>query len=337
MFTLGFRRLLLLVVVAGFSMMVQATSLKVDAPKRYEVQRGDSLWSIAERFLDDPWMWPHLWRANPQVQNPHLLYPGDIIELLQVDGRTVVQLRPRLRIMTLQEPIPFMPLEQVDAFLNRDVMIDRPDFEDALYIVGLSEERTLAGRGDQVQVLGSLTAGVTRYGIYRDLEEIRHPVTRQHLGFKARAIGVAYLVSDEDRMASFRIVESQEEIRVGDRLLPFTDSPFDAGFQPRPPAVALHGMVLRALAASEQQLIGPYQPIMLDLGSEQLQPGHMVEVLAPGRRVRNPQTGEVVFAAENPRGLAMVYRTFDHVSFALVLQSHQPMAPGDAFRQGPRR
>lgn len=311
----------------------QAVSLKVDAPERYEVQRGDSLWSVSSRFLKDPWMWPQLWQANQQVSNPHLLYPGDVLELLQQDGKPVLHLRPRLRIITLQEPLPYMPLDQVSSYLNADIMIDRPEFEDALYIVNLGEGRTLASRGDQLDVLGDLTQGVTRYNIYRELEEVRHPVTRKHLGFKARSIGTARLLSDDGRLPRFEITGSQEEIRVGDRLLPHVESPFDQAFQPRPPTKPLHGMVLRSLEAADQQLIGTYQPVMLDLGNTALQPGQLLEVLAPGRRLRDPQTGEVIFAAEQSRGLVVVYRTFDAVSFGLVLQSSQPMHPGDVFRQ----
>ncbi|MBE0506668.1 MAG: LysM peptidoglycan-binding domain-containing protein [Marinospirillum sp.] len=326
LYRIGFTLLLL----CSFAVSAQTLSLKADAPKRYEVQRGDSLWSVAQKFLQDPWMWPQLWQANPHVSNPHLLYPGDVLELLE--GENILRIQPRLRIMALQEPIPFMPLHQLEAFLNRDLMIDRPEFEDALYVVGLSEGRTMAAKGDQLNVLGDMTEGVTRYGIYRELEEVRHPVTRKHLGFKAQSLGTARLISDDDKMSVFEITNSYQEIRVGDRLLPFSESPFGDGFQPALPANPLHGKLLRALA-NDQTLIGSLQPVMLDMGSDQLQPGHLLEVLAPGRRLRNPATGEVIFAAENRKGLVMVYRVFDHTSFGLVMHAREPLVPGDVFRQ----
>lgn len=327
LYRIGFTLLLL----CSFAVNAQAVSLKADAPKRYEVQRGDSLWTVAEKFLQDPWMWPQLWQANPHVSNPHLLYPGDVLELLE--GENVLRIQPRLRIMTLQEPIPFLPLNQLEAFLNRDVMIDRPEFEDALYVVGLAEDgRTLASKGDRLSVLGDTTEGVTRYGIYRELEEIRHPVTRKHLGFKAQSLGTARLISDDGKMPQLEVTNSYQEIRVGDRLLPFSDSPFGEGFQPSTPANPLHGKLLRALSEN-RTIIGSFEPVMLDLGADQLQPGQVVEILAPGRRLRNPATGEVIFAAENRKGLVMVYRVFDHTSFGLVMHAREPMAPGDVFRQ----
>lgn len=314
---------------AAIAQTTQTLSLKPDAPKRYEVKRGDSLWFIATQFLDDPWMWPQLWRANKQVGNPNLLYPGDIIELLDV--RAGLRLQPRLRILALQQPIPFMPLEQVNAFLNRDIMIDRPQFEDALYAVHIAGDRSLAAQGDQLEVLGDLTAGVTRYGIYRELEEVRDPLTRKHLGYRARALGSARLVNSSNRLPQLEITESFEEIKVGDRLLPFIDSPFGEGFQPSRPEQPLHGTLLKGL--SDQQFISRHQAVMLNMGGDKLKPGALLEIIAPGRRMRNHATGEVIFAAENRKGVVMVYRVFENTSFALVMNSKEPMLPGDIFRR----
>ncbi|NLW05244.1 MAG: LysM peptidoglycan-binding domain-containing protein [Pseudomonadaceae bacterium] len=309
--------------------IAQAISLKADAPKRYEVKRGDSLWLIASQFLDDPWMWPQLWQANKQVGDPNLLYPGDIIELL--DGQDRLRLQPRLRILMLQQPIPFMPLAQVNAFLNRDIMIERPKFEDGLYAVHITGDRSLASTGDHLEVLGELTEGVKHYAIYRELEEIRDPLTRKHLGYRARALGSALLVNDKNRLPLLEITESFEEIRVGDRLLPFIDSPFGEGFQPSVPEKPLHGTLLQGLAG--QKLISSHQAVMLNMGGDQLEPGTLLEILAPGRRLRNHSTGEVIFAAENRKGTVMVYRVFENISFALVMHSKEPMLPGDVFRQ----
>ena len=309
--------------------IAQAVSLKADAPKRYEVKRGDSLWTIAAQFLDDPWLWPQLLQANTKITNPHLLYPGDVVELR--DGRTGLRLQPRLRILTLQNPIPFMPLDQVSAFLNRDVMIERPEFEDALYTVHITGDRTLASKGDNIEVLGDLSEGVTRYGVYRELDEVRDPLTRKHLGYRARALGSAELVSEKGRLPRLEITDSFEEIKIGDRLLPFIDNPFGDGFQPSVPERPLHGTLLQGL--SDQKLISRYQAVMLNVGSDKLQPGALLEIIAPGRRLRNHQTGEVVFAAENRKGTVMVYRVFENISFALVMNTKEPMLPGDIFRQ----
>lgn len=320
---------LLMAALLSTTAVAQVVSLKADAPKRYEVKRGDSLWFIAKQFLNDPWMWPQLWRANKQVGNPHLLYPGDVIELL--DGQAGIRLQPRLRILALQQPIPFMPIEQVDVFLNRDVMIDRPEFEDALYTVHIAGDRSLASQGDQLEVLGDLTSDVTRYAIYRELEEVRDPLTRQHLGFRARALGSARLINSTNRLPQLEITESFEEIKVGDRLLPFVDSPFGDGFQPKAPEQPLHGILLQGLLG--QELISRNQAVMLNMGGDKLKPGALLEILAPGRRMRNHATGEVIFAAENRKGVVMVYRVFENTSFALVMSSKEPMLSGDIFRQ----
>lgn len=320
---------LLIATLFSTAAVAQAVSLKADAPKRYEVQRGDSLWTIAAEFLEDPWMWPQLWQANPQVSDPHSLYPGDVIELL--DGRAGIRLQPRLRILTLQQPIPFLPLEQVRTFLNRDVMVDRPEFEDALYTVHITGDRSLAAKGDKLEVLGDLAEGVTHYGIYRELEAVRDPLTREYLGYRARALGSARLVNAEGRLPQLEITDSFEEIKVGDRLLPFVANPFGEGFQPSMPEQPLHGTLLKGL--SDQKLISRYQAVMLNVGGDKLKPGALLEIIAPGRRLRDHNTGEVIFAAENRKGTVMVYRVFENTSFALVMHSKEPMLSGDVFRR----
>lgn len=324
---------LLALLLLCLSASLQAISLKPDAPERYEVKRGDSLWSIASHYLDDPWMWPQLWQANPQVDNPHLLYPGDILYLL--DGEGFLRLKPRLRIMALQEPIPVLPLDQVEAYFNRDMMVDRNEFEDSLYVSRIEEGRTLGSRGDRLEVLGDLTPDVVDYGIYRDIEEVRDPLTRRVIGHLARSVGSARLYKNEEGYAaSLEITDNFQEIRVGDRLLPFTATPFTEGFNPAPPERSVSGLVVRALQP-EQTRISQHQPVMLNLGREDLSPGDLLQVLEPGKRRRDARSGETIFAGENPRGLVMVYRVFDHTSFALVMNSNQPLYPEDTFRNAP--
>jgi len=333
MLTGRLRKPLLALLLLCFSASLQAVSLKPDAPERYEVKRGDSLWSIASHYLDDPWMWPQLWQANPQVDNPHLLYPGDILYLL--DGEHFLRLKPRLRIMALQEPIPIMPLDQVEAYLNRDIMVDRLEFEDSLYITAIEEGRTLGSRGNSLEVLGQLAPDVTHYGIYRDIEEVRDPQTRRLLGHMARAVGSARLLKNEQGYAAtLEIEENYEEIRVGDRLMPFSASPFGEGFNPAPPKKQVTGLVIRSLKPGQTR-ISQYQPVMLNLGRDALQPGNLLQVLEPGKRRRDARSGDIIFAGENPRGLVMVYRVFENTSFALVMNSNQPLYPEDTFRNAP--
>ncbi|WP_114417107.1 LysM peptidoglycan-binding domain-containing protein [Marinospirillum perlucidum] len=327
------RNLLVSLVLLAFSATAQTLSLKPDAPERYEVKRGDSLWSIASQYLDDPWMWPQLWQANPQVNNPHLLYPGDIIQLLE--GENFLRLQPRLRIMTLQDPIPMMPLNRVEAFLNRDIMVDRNEFEDSLYIQTIEEGRTLGSQGDLIKTLGDLSPNVSHYGIYRNLEEIRDPISRRLLGHLARSVGSARLVRDgEGYEATMEITATHAEIRVGDRLMPFTASPFGAGFDPAPPQEPVSGLVIRSLEPNQTR-IGQYQPLLLNQGRNQLRPGHLLQVMEPGKQRREPYEGYNIFAAENPRGTVMVYRVFENTSLALVMNSNQPIYPEDTFRQAP--
>lgn len=339
------RQLLIATVLLTLSASLYAVSLRPDAPKRYEVQRGDSLWGIAAMYIDDPWMWPQLWQANPDVENPHLIYPGDIIYLLDFeglsmrdgrvvvpDGRSALRLEPRLRIITQQSPLPFLPLEQIEGLLNKDLMLTQQEFDHALYIVSLAEGRTLASRGDRVQALGSIEPNARYYGIYRNLEEVRDPITRRILGHRAESIGVARIVTAEaGQPANLDLVETSQEIRVGDRLIPFQPSPFDNVFRPAAPGSNVSGLLIRALSGDRTE-IDHLQPVLLNLGSHEVQPGHLLEVMTPTRRLRNPGTGEVIHADGDVKGIIMVYRTFDKTSMAIVLQLRQTLQPGDLVR-----
>ncbi len=316
--------------LAASQSSLKALSVKADAPKRYEVKQGDSLWEISAKFLNDPWMWPQVWRGNSYLDNPHVIYPGDVIELLETENR--LQLVPRLRILTLQEPIPFMPLSRLSGFLSRDVMIERSEFEDALYAVSLQDGRELASKGDALEVLGKMPEEHSGYfGIYRELEEVRDPLTRQHLGFHARALGSAKLVHSKGDLPRLEILESLEEVRIGDRLLPLEENPFGEGFQPQRPNFATHGTLLGNL--NRKSFSSNYDVVMLNVGEQELQPGYLLEVIEPGKRLRNYETGEVVFAGENSKGTLMVYRVFENTSFAVVMQANQPLLAGDVFRR----
>ncbi|SFC41980.1 LysM domain-containing protein [Marinospirillum celere] len=321
--------LILLVISTG----VQAISLKPDAPERYEVKQGDSLWSIAGQYLDDPWMWVQLWQENSQIEDPHRLYPGDVIYLLS-DEKSL-RLKPRLRVLTLQEPVPFLPMSQVESYLNRDILVDRREFEDSLYIARIEEGRSLGSTGNRIEVLGDLETDMRHFGIYRDIEEVRDPINRRRvLGHLARAVGSARLIRDEEGYTiSMEITENFEEVRVGDRLMPFKESPFGEGFNPKPPENAVTGLVVRALKQGVTQ-IGNYQPVILNQGSGELKPGDLLQILEKGKQ-RREADGSRVFLGENPRGTAMVYRVFDEASFALIMNSNQPIKPEDNFRKAP--
>lgn len=327
------RKFLVALILLVFTTGTQAISLKPDAPERYEVKQGDSLWSIAAQYLEDPWMWLQLWQENQQIEDPHRLYPGDIIYLLA--DEPTLRLKPRLRILTLQEPIPFLPLNRVESHLNRDLLVERHTFEDSLYISRIQEGRSLGSKGNRIEVLGDLNTDMQHFGIYRDIEEVRDPINRRKvLGHLARSVGSARLVRDEEGYAiTMEITDSFQEIRVGDRLLPFEESPFGEGFNPRPPEKPVTGMIVRALEPDRTQ-IGLYQPVMLNLGERDLKPGDLLEVLEPGKQ-RRDSNGTRVFLGENSRGTVMVYRAFENASFALVLNANQPIKPQDNFRKAP--
>ncbi|HSH27694.1 MAG TPA: LysM peptidoglycan-binding domain-containing protein, partial [Wenzhouxiangella sp.] len=157
------KRLIILtaIVLAAFTVQAQDVELRADHPREYVVQEGDTLWDIAGRFLTRPWQWPAIWDANPQIENPHLIYPGDVISLVFVDGEprlmvndSVRRLSPEVRREPIEGPISTIPLDAVETFLDAPRIVSAEEFETLPYVIANNEQRVLAGPGDNTYVRG---------------------------------------------------------------------------------------------------------------------------------------------------------------------------------------
>lgn len=382
------KRLLLLIVLLVFTFAVAAqdTQLRDDHPDRYVVKKGDTLWDISARFLKSPWLWPEVWYANPQIENPHLIYPGDVISLTYVDGkprlsvergRETVKLSPRIRAEPHREAIDTIPLDAVRPFLQ-EMQIVKPEDRDKLaYVVAQPNERLIAGEGDEVYVRRlDAKAGdsviIAREGqVYRrvDSDPPRTEADRWKLGGgntlnrnvheAGRNIwnAVAFWKDDSEILgyeviseaqgqvvaagdpATVRITGSRREITPGDLVLPGNGYHYDSHFEPRPAPDDVHARVI-ALAEGFYGA-GQYQVVALDRGTaDGLQPGHTLAVYQPGERVRDrvmhpPGDLDTVFQPDKAKvdlpdrqiGHVMVFRTFEHISYALVMEADDAVKP----------
>ncbi|HKJ76777.1 MAG TPA: LysM domain-containing protein, partial [Gammaproteobacteria bacterium] len=219
--------------------------LRPDHPERYTVKKGDTLWDIAGRFLNDPWRWPQLWYNNPQIENPHLIYPGDILTLTYIDGkprlqvqeraRPTVKLSPKVRVESLDRAIPTIPLDAIQAFVTRPRVVAEGELDDNPYLVANAEGRLLTGGGDRVYARGLGEAPVGEYDVVRLGDPYRNPDDREDiLGYEVRDVADARLVRGGDP-ATLHIIRSNFEVRIGDRLMPAGEEPPLQDYQPRPP------------------------------------------------------------------------------------------------------
>ncbi|MBK1692379.1 LysM peptidoglycan-binding domain-containing protein [Ectothiorhodospira mobilis] len=313
------------------------------APERYVVRPGDTLWDISTTFLETPWYWPEIWVDNPQIENPHLIYPGDVITLhyvngrprLMVDGgprvRPTVKLSPRVRA----EPLPpslDTPVQALQQFLIRPRVVTEKQMEDSPYLLASRDERMIFGAGDRLYARGLEGDPVgSRYHVFRPGGELRDPETGERLGFEAIPVAGAELVRGGDP-ATVVLTRSDREALQGDRLLPQDDSAQDFLFTPRPPHPDAHGQVISLFDAISR--IARFQVAVINLGErDDVEQGQVFAVHHSGRTVRDRIAGgERVTLPDERAGLLMVFRTFDKVSYALVVESTHPIAQGNTVR-----
>jgi hypothetical protein len=317
-------------------------------PESYVVQRGDTLWDIASMFLRDPWYWPEIWQINPQVENPHLIFPGDILSLAYLDdGRPVVQLErgpqvaqggsgverlsPRIRSQPLEDAINTIPYDSIAAFLSRPRIIDKDDIDDLPYIVA-HREGLIGSAGRDVYVRGADSPTGSVFNVVERGDELVDPDTKDVLGYQGIYVGQGRLDRSGDP-GTLRMLESEREAVVGNYLMSEEDvRPLN--FLPRSPDREVDGRIISVLAGGS--LIGQYDVVVINRGSEAgLEPGHVLRVFQNGRTIRDTQRGafgQKVRLPDEPAGTMMVFRTTERLSYALVMEATTAIALLDSVR-----
>jgi hypothetical protein len=391
------KRLLIALAIVGlaFSVQAQDIELREDHPREYIVQEGDTLWDIAARFLTRPWQWPAVWHANPQIENPHLIFPGDRISLEFIGGepRLVVdgtrRLSPEVRREAIDGPISTIPYDAIEPFLRHPRIIKAEDLEGLPYVVANIEQRVMAGPGDRTYVRGmsdarvgqevviarmtyqfvdrtadngemrlrrnrirpgdgqvpssERPAGAVWQATFGRMERFNYPV----IGYEMWEAARAHVVQAGDP-AILEITSGRREVMEGDYVLPVDYHVFSSTFYPRAmddtPAHA------RVLTISEAYYgVGHYQIVAISVGSEDgVEPGHTFSAFRVGKTIRddNRKPGSRRFRAGDDRdvtlpdeyaGQVMVFRAFDHISYAIVLDGRNAIRADDRLDHPDRR
>ena len=339
------RSAFLLAVLVAAPVAAETVQLKPGHPDSYVVVRGDTLWDISARFLQSPWRWNEVWAANPQIENPDLIFPGDVIELSYRDGRPVlgvrrggerptVKLSPEARVEPLAEAIPTIRAEVVRNFLTRTRPIDEKSYEAAPYVVSAAEGHLIVGGGGRFYARGAdFGEDQKLYSLFRSGQSYRDPQTGDVLGVEAVYLGDAQLERAGDP-ASFKVVRAGREINEGDRLFPVEQLAVERDFHPTPPPQEVRGRVISVVDGLTQ--IGQYQVVVLDLGRDAgLVSGNVLAVYRTGETVRDRFAEETPVPVKLPderSGLVLVFQVFDRISYALVTESQRPIHIGDTAR-----
>ena len=272
-----------------------ALELNPDHPQTYRVRPGDTLWSIASRFLKDPWRWSEIWDANPALGDPDLIYPGDVLSLYYKNGQPrigraagrmrTVKLSPQVRATRLQAPIPTIPIGSIYPFLTRPYVLEREEIKAAPYVVSFPDQSVLAGVGDRVYVRKILNNKEQHYHIVRPGEAYRDPDTDRLLGYQARYVADASLQNPGDP-ASLRINSMTLETAIGDRVIPAAATEPLQTFYPHPAPPGRRGRIIASLNSLSQ--IGRYDVVVINLGKRQgVEVGQVFNVYNGGNVVKD--------------------------------------------------
>lgn len=334
-------------------------TLKPTAPDRYVVQKGDTLWSIATKFLNDPWRWPEIWRMNQeQINNPHSLSPGDVLVLDRsatppqlrqitavgpggaggsggVGGAETVKLSPRVYTDSLAaEAIPAIPPKAIEPFLTQPLIIEEGGLDNAPRIVATEENRVNVGEGGIAYVKGLGSAATQVWQVYRAGRPLIDPDNDRTLGFEAVFLGTAR-VTQSGEPATVQILNAKKEISAGDRLVA-APPPSVPMYVPHAPIIAINGRIIALYDALATSVGGRDSIISINRGKRDgLELGH---VLAVYRNVvvhdqkdylKSRGASPTIALPPERYGLVFIFRTFNSVSYALVMESTRPIQSGD--------
>jgi hypothetical protein len=337
---------------------VPLSELAPNAPDSYTIKRGDTLWDISKLFLLSPWRWPELWGMNlDQIRNPHLIFPGQVLVLEKIDGRArlrlaqtvgtapgTVKLSPRVRSEPLVDAaIASVPLHLIAPFLNEAVVFNTNELELAPRIVAAPEGRVLMSRGENAYVRGNLSEQQREYRVFREATPLRDPATKEVLGYEARYLGTAEYVRPGSEKkadgkaeivpATFVVTSVRQEVGVGDRLAPAPARDFSA-YVPHAPSQPVSGQIVSIYGDS--LTAGQNQIVALNKGAANgIERGHVLALWRDGSRVidRTDAKRTEIKLPDERHGLLFVFRVFDRVSYALILNVQEPVRAGDRFSQ----
>ncbi len=306
-------------------------------PEEYVVVKGDTLWDISGRFLKKPWRWPEIWDVNKQIDDPHWIYPGDVLYLTWVDGKPKLRkkgndrLQPRARVSKIENAIPAIPLKDLHSFLSDNAVLDDELLKTTPYVVGGRNERIIAGAGDRIYARGELDSSVKTQNIYRPAKEYIDRETGELLGYELHKVAETRVISTKEDVISLDVLKTREEVRVLDRVLPSPEGRVQSVFNPAPAPEFSEGYIMSVLRGVDK--IGRFDAVAINQGfREGVQAGHVYKIFKRGESLKDPLTKETIELPSEEAGTLMVFKAYERVSYGLVMTATNVMSVGDKVR-----
>lgn len=352
----SFRRLITTSLV-GALLTVASTSyannpppaIKADAPNRYIVKKGDTLWDISGRYLNSPERWKEIWATNKQLKNPHLIYPGDILIMCIIKGQTLIGVdtgegcagvekqltstapAPTVTVTSTANSIPPIPLSAIQHWLDKTIIVNPEDFKTTPYVLASKNRNLLTSKGDKIYAKGVPLIVGQRYGIYHEGEPYVDPRTQQVIGLEVTQVASGLVTSvAENGVSSIQLTDTHGyEVREGDRVFVEIGNVIPPVFFPAPANVDRGGLIVRVMGSIGSAAKGSV--VAINLGSNNgARPGDVLTVYRKGPVVRDVQDNDTpVRLPSEAAGTVMIFKTFDNISYAYVLSSELPLNKGD--------
>ena len=330
-------------------------TIKADAPNRYIVKKGDTLWDISGRYLESPWRWKEIWATNKQIKNPNLIYPNDILILCIIQGKTLIGVdtgegcagvekqltgnvvASTVAVTSTANSIPAIPLSAIQQWLDKTIVVNPKDFNTTPYILASKNRNLITASGDKVYVKGVPLIVGQRYGVYREGEMYIEPRTQKVIGLEVTQVATGLVTSaTTEGVSSLQLTDSYgKEVREGDRVFVELNNFIPPVFYPEPATVNRGGMIIRVMDSISSAARGSV--VAINLGRSQgAKPGDVLTVYQKGPLVRdtNDNDSQVRLPSE-PSGMLMVFNSFNDISYAYVLSSELPLNVGDQLLPPP--
>ncbi len=332
-------------------------TLRDGAPERYTVRKGDTLWDIAKTFLNEPWLWPEVWYFNPQIVNPHLIYPGDTLVMSYIGNRPqirlqrngdgaparvlsepsrTVKLSPQIRQESIDAAIPTVSISAISSFLESSRIVTAEELSELPHIVGTLDNHMIAGPGNTIYAV-NVPDNKLRFDIIRKGRAFKHHTTGEILGYEALELGKAKLTTgaSADGVSSLMITQGRRAVLKYDLLGKSQAAQMNAHFSPSAPAVEVDAEIIALHNAIAN--VAQNQVIIIDSGSRDgLVVGNVLAIDQAGASVRQKVPGSErssqVRLPDIRAGLALVFQVYDRLSYALIVDSERAIRVGDKAR-----